>query len=234
MKIWKMVGALGLLVVIICSCVVLATPTEVSAKEDSANTQSTQEATQQAAQTPTQKQEEQALTVEKSYSQGLSFRSNGDGTCALSGLGSCKDTYLLIPPKSPGGDTVTGVLTGALASDNVSAIELPAGISALSADSFAGCTRLMHVRIAAGNQSFLIQDGVLYTTDGRMLLYCPVARGSRELSLHPSLTHIAAGAFASCPSLTTVYFAGSAADWRSIRIGDDNDALYEAAFKFNS
>ena len=232
MKIWKMVGALGLLVVIICSCVVLATPTEVSAKED--NVQNVQDTVPQAPQTQEEKQEEQALTVEKSYSQGLSFRSNGDGTCTLSGLGGCKDTYLLIPPKSPGGDTVTGILPGALASDNITAIELPAGIKTLSADSFAGCTRLMHVRIAAGNQDFLIQDGVLYTADGRTLLYCPVARGSRELSLHPALAHIAAGAFASCPSLTTVYFTGSTADWRNIRIGDDNDALYEAAFKFNS
>ena len=235
MKIWKMVGSLGLLVIIICSCVVLGTPTEVSAKEESASEQNVQNALST---TPTQSEqtskEEQTVTLEKSYSEGLTFRSNGDGSCALSGLGSCKDTYLLIPPKSPNGDTVVGILTGALTSDSVSAIEIPAGVTSLNADSFAGCTRLMHVRVAAGNQSFLVQDGALYTADGKTLLYCPVARGSRELSLHPSLTHIAAGAFASCPSLTTVYYAGSTADWRGICIGDDNDALYEAAFKFNS
>ena len=236
MKIWKMIGALGLLVVIICSCVVLGTPTEVSAKEDGSDTQSDMEDAQAAPPTQTEQTSspEQSVTVEKSYSEGLRFRSNGDGTCAVSGLGSCRDTYLLIPPKSPNGDTVTGIITGALASDTISAIEIPISVTALNADSFAGCVRLMHVRVAAGNQSFLIQDGVLYTADGKTLLYCPVARGSRELSLHPSLTHISAGAFASCPALTTVYYAGSTADWRSIRIGDDNDALYEAAFKFNS
>ncbi|MBQ9778032.1 MAG: hypothetical protein IJW22_03810 [Clostridia bacterium] len=29
------------------------------------------------------------MTVEKVYSKGLYFRSNGDGTCALAGIGSC-------------------------------------------------------------------------------------------------------------------------------------------------
>lgn len=233
MKIWKMVGCLGLLVVIICSCVILANPTEVSAKEE--EEEAAQESTQ--ADAKPQKEgggEQQAVTLEKTYSEGLSFRSNGNGTCAVSGLGTCKDSYVLIPPKSPNGDTVVGILTGALASESVSAVEIPAGVTALDADSFAGCKKLMHVRVAAGNQSFLVQDGALYTANGQTLLYCPVARGSRELSLHKSLTHIAAGAFAECPSLSTVYFAGSTADWRNIRIGDDNDALYEAAFKFNS
>ena len=46
MKIWKMVGALGLLVVIICSCVVLGAPTEVSAKEENTDAQSSQDAIQ--------------------------------------------------------------------------------------------------------------------------------------------------------------------------------------------
>ncbi len=236
MKIWKMAGCLGLLVVIICSCVILAKPTEVSAKEDTQPTQGEQSTQSTTTQTQVQKEngEEQSVTVEKTYSTGLSFRSNGNGTCAVSGLGSCKDSYLLIPPKSPNGDTVIEILTGALASDSVSAIEIPATVTALNADSFAGCTRLMHVRVATGNKSFLIEDGALYTADGQTLLYCPVARGARELSLHNSLAHIAAGAFAKCPGLTTVYFSGSTADWRNIRIGDDNDALYEAAFKFNA
>ncbi len=237
MKIWKMVGCLGLLVVIICSCVILANPTEVSAKGDEESTQGEQGTTPGTiiqGKTEEESDTEQSVTVEKTYSTGLSFRSNGNGTCAVSGLGSCKDTYLLIPPKSPAGDTVIAILTGALASETVSAIEIPASITTLNADAFAGCVRLAHVRVAAGNQSLLVEDGALYSADGQILLYCPVARGARELSLHKSLTHIAAGAFSQCPSLTTVYFAGSTADWRNIRIGDDNDALYEAAFKFNS
>lgn len=235
MKIWKMIGCLGLLVVLISCCVVLATPTQVSAKEN--------EQTEQPTQAPTAEEKveeevaplpEQSVTVEKTYSQGLCFRSNGDGTCAVSGLGECKDTYLLIPPKSPSGDVVTEILTGALAGSTVSAVELPVSVNKLCADAFQGCTRLAHVRVATGSKSFLVQDGALYTADGQTLLYCPVARGARELTLHSALLRIAAGAFAECPELTTIYFSGSTSDWRSILIGDDNDALYEAAFKFNS
>ena len=234
MKIWKMVGCLSLLVVIICSCIVLATPTEVSAKEESSEEQANTENTPTQEQAQEKNNAEQAVTVEKTYSEGLRFRSNGNGTCAVSGLGSCKDSYLLIPPKSPNGDTVTEILAGALASDTVSAVEIPATVTALSADTFAGCTALAHVRVSPNNQNFTVEDGALYSANGQTLLYCPVARGARELSLHKALTHIAAGALAKCPALTTVYFAGSTADWRNIRIGDDNDALYEAAFKFNN
>lgn len=39
-------------------------------------------------------------------SEGLEFESNGDGTCALVGIGVCTDTDLVIPEKSPMGDTV--------------------------------------------------------------------------------------------------------------------------------
>lgn len=39
-------------------------------------------------------------------SDGLEFESNGDGTCAIVGIGSCTDKDLVIPKKSPDGDTV--------------------------------------------------------------------------------------------------------------------------------
>ena len=43
------------------------------------------------------------------YSEGLEFTSNGDGTCSVSGIGTCTDTEIVIPPVSPSGDTVTGI-----------------------------------------------------------------------------------------------------------------------------
>lgn len=52
------------------------------------------------------------LTVEADYenlpeSQGFEFESNGDGTCTLKKIGSCSDTDIVIPEKSPAGDTIT-------------------------------------------------------------------------------------------------------------------------------
>ena len=40
-------------------------------------------------------------------SEGLAFESNGDGTCTLVGIGTCHDTDIVIPTKSPEGDTLT-------------------------------------------------------------------------------------------------------------------------------
>lgn len=40
-------------------------------------------------------------------SEGLEFESNGDGTCTITGIGTCTDSNIVIPVESPDGDTVT-------------------------------------------------------------------------------------------------------------------------------
>lgn len=40
-------------------------------------------------------------------SNGFAFESNGDGTCTIVGIGVCTDKDIVIPEKSPEGDTVT-------------------------------------------------------------------------------------------------------------------------------
>ncbi len=235
MKIWKMVGCLGLLVVIVCGCVILGRPAEVFAEQPPEENEQKEESKQ-----PQEEQQQQAppadntVTVNKTYSSGLAFRSNGDGTCAVSGVGSCTAACILIPPKSPSGDTVTEILPYAFAGSVVGAIELPGTITALSAASFTGCTRLGYVRVASANAAFLEQDGVLYSADGKTLIYCPAGRSAKELTLHRDVRRIAAGAFADCPALTDVFFAGSTAEWHSMIVGDDNDALYKANLHFNA
>ena len=48
----------------------------------------------------------QAAVTDLKPSEGLEFQSNGDGTCAIVGIGTCTDKELVIPEKSPAGDTV--------------------------------------------------------------------------------------------------------------------------------
>ena len=43
------------------------------------------------------------------YSEGLRFISNGDGTCYVSGMGTCKDLDIFIPKISPTHDIVTSI-----------------------------------------------------------------------------------------------------------------------------
>ena len=236
MKIWKLAGCVGLLVVIICGCIVLGQNTEVAAKAPENNTMQNETQQPPPTQEPTPESEtpppENTTTVEKTYSTGLLFRSNGDGTCAVAGIGSCTSACVLIPPQSPIGDTVTEILPGAFENSIVAAIELPATVQLLSAASFEGCARLSYIRVAEGNTMFSEHDGVLYSADGRTLLYCPAGRSAKELTLHSALRRIVAGAFAECPMLATIYFPGTTAEWHGIIVGDENDALYQASLKF--
>ena len=237
MKTWKITGCLFLLCVIICGCVVMGKSTEVSAAEGEpqGDTQQTEQNADQL-QTPSVTDPptvtQGSTTAVKSYSEGLYFRSNGDGTCALAGMGSCTAACVLIPPQSPTGDTVTEILPGALAGSIVGSVEIPTTVKILSAASFSGCERLAYVRVAAGNEAFLESDGALYTADGSMLIYCPAGRSARSLTLHVNVKRIAAGAFASCTALDTVYFTGSTAEWHAIIVGDENNALYAARLCF--
>lgn len=58
-------------------------------------------------------------------SEGLAFESNGNGTCDIVGIGICKDKNIVIPDKSPNGDTVTLIRENSFyAVENVDSITL--------------------------------------------------------------------------------------------------------------
>lgn len=243
MKIWKMLGCLLLLCVIVCGCVVMGKNTAVlAAGQENEGEDAMQNAQSEASPSVPEGDGGDAPAPEtqgnvaagKTYSEGLYFRSNGDGTCALAGLGSCTAACVLIPPQSPAGDKVVEILPYALSGSIVGAVEIPTTVKSVSAASFAGCERLAYVRVAAGNEALLESDGVLYSGDGSTLLYCPTGRSARELLLHPALKRIAAGAFATCAALDTVRFVGTTAEWHGIIIGDENNALYAARLVFGS
>lgn len=233
MKIAKTIGCLALLCVIICGCVAMAkreakTP-DVDSPADGTTVNTPQTDTAGADNEMTG-----SVSVGKQYSEGLKFRSNGDGTCALAGIGSCTSSCLLIPPTSPAGDTVTEILPYALKDSIVGAIELPTTVTALSAASFTGCHRLAYIRVSAGNPAFSEIDGVLYNADGTTLVYCPSGRSGSALSLSESLKRISAGAFAECTTLQTVTYNGTTSEWHNVVVGDENDPLYAANFRFTS
>ena len=69
-------------------------------------------------------------------------------------------------------------------------------------NAFAGCTALTAINVAAGNKRYKAVDGVLYTADGKTLLYCSAATGAFEV---PTGTQsIAPGAFIGCTEITEV------------------------------
>jgi hypothetical protein len=233
MRIYKLIGCLLLLCAVIASSVIL---TVQNVAADAPLSGEEAPPSSEGAPTPSapSKDGEAGGTVEvtPSFSEGLLFLSNGDGTCSVAGVGSCTASCIRVPPISPKGDVVTGILPFALVGSSVSAIELPSGIREVSAASFAGCERLSYLRVASGSEWLLSYDGVLYTANGQQLLYCPVGRSEGELVLHPAVRRICAGAVASCPALDTVVYQGSISAWHSVIVGDSNEAIFEADFRF--
>ncbi len=77
---------------------------------------------------------------------GLVFTSNGDGTCYVSGMGTCTDAYVTVPSVSPAGDRVTGIGDGAFTGCmTLKGLVLPASIAAIGNTAFMGCENLTSV-----------------------------------------------------------------------------------------
>ena len=82
------------------------------------------------------------------FSEGLNFISNGDGTCYVSGIGSCKDTTVKIPSVSPEGDSVTSIGGGAFSySSNLISVIVPEGVTKIGESAFLYCKNLESVNI---------------------------------------------------------------------------------------
>ncbi len=98
-------------------------------------------------------------------SQGLEYTSNGDGTCSVSGMGSCTDLIVQIPSMSPEGDRVTGILKRAFFRKCIQKLILPEGITSIGDDAFGFCDSLMDIQlpqslVSIGNHAFLACSGL--------------------------------------------------------------------------
>lgn len=95
--------------------------------------------------TEEQLEPERELTVDAEYaglseSKGFEFESNGDGTCTLTEIGTCTDENIVIPEKSPAGDSVT--LIGEYAfygAEDISSIVIAGKTMELDKKAFQSC-----------------------------------------------------------------------------------------------
>ncbi len=164
---------------------------------------------------------------------GLAYASNGNGTCTLTGLGSCTDAYIVIPTTSPAGDVVTAIAARAFyGCEFVTAIQIPSTVSSIGALSFAACPALIYISVDVANPFYCDIDGVLYTSDGRALLLYPPQRAGTHVTISAVTTEIMDMAFYNCTYLTHVYYVGSADQWERISIGSKNHSLTAASKTF--
>lgn len=74
---------------------------------------------------------------------GLEFTNNHDGTCAVTGIGNCTDSELIIPEKSPIGDTVTRIGANAFSDCyDLTCITIPCSVTLIGAGAFDNCVSL--------------------------------------------------------------------------------------------
>ena len=85
------------------------------------------------------------LTVDPEYanlqeSTGFMFESNGDGTCTLTKIGDCTDSDIVIPEKSPAGDTVTMIAEYAFyGAEDINSIVIAGKTMELDTKAFQSC-----------------------------------------------------------------------------------------------
>ena len=189
--------------------------------------------------------------VDDGTSQGLSFSSNGDGTCALDGIGSCKDTIIVVPEVSPDGDTVVEIAPNAFKNSNkIKGIELPESVESIGDYAFygstirnvtipttvrdignyafAGCKYLEEIEVEIGNFNYSSSSGVLYNDDGTVLITYPAGKTDNFVIITNKVTEIADMAFYKCTYVKKITYHGTSSAWQSIEIGSGNDVLSNA------
>ncbi len=164
---------------------------------------------------------------------GLSFASNGNGTCTVTGIGKCDDACIVIPEYSPADERVTAIAPRAFyACATATAIQIPKSVTSIGALAFAACPNLVYLSVDAANTDYCDIDGILYTADGRALITYPAMRAGAEITISAVTVEIMEMAFYNCSYLSRIYYTGSAEQWESIAIAPKNYSLTAAAKSF--
>ena len=146
--------------------------------------------------------------VAQTASVGLKFTSNGDGTCALSGIGSCTDKSIVVPATSPAGDTVTSVAASAfLDNTSITSVILPDSISSVGDNAFRGCSigrASVPAPVVASVKNDKLTELVV-TGSGTIpesAMYTAAALA--KVTINEGVTEIGDSAFSSCLKLSTI------------------------------
>ena len=134
--------------------------------------------------------------VAPSYSEGLVFTSNDDGTCYVSGIGTCTDKDVIIPPNSPEGWKVTSIGKMAFRGCSSLSVVIPDSVTSIGDYAFAYCRSLTSIEIP---------DSV--TDIGYYAFY--ECSSLTSVVIGVSVTSIGYYAFEYCISLTSVVIGDS-------------------------
>lgn len=205
---------------------------------------------------PTETETEEETEPPEIASEGLIFTSNGNGTCYVSGMGSCQDSFVILPHSSPAGDVVIGIgayafrgctylksieinsairYIGAYAfyGSGLVNVNLPAELEAIGDFAFCNCQDLENITVDAQNQMYCDLDGVLYDKEMRTVITCPMGKDISSISFGSLVTEIKTMAFYNCDTIKAVYYDGGVAAYRRINVGAGNEPIESAIVHYS-
>lgn len=149
---------------------------------------------------------------EVSGSEGLEFTSNKNGTCYVSGIGSCEATDVTIPAAAPNGETVVAIGTEAFKNNTkITGIEMPDTVTSIGDGAFDGCTFLSSLKMSPyithiGSYAFAGCDALASVTLPENLIsiadHAFYSSGITELVIPEKVTSVGDSAFSSCNELS--------------------------------
>ena len=156
----------------------------------------------------------------------LLFKSNGDGSCSVVGIGSFAGTELIIPAESSSGETVTAISEKAFkGAQGLQLITIPATVTSIGAEVFVDCPSLCDITVNSANTKYCSVGGVLFTKDKTELICYPANKVGKNYLLSTNVKKISDFAFDGIKNLKNIYYEGSASKYQSIELGKGNQAF---------
>ena len=159
-------------------------------------------------------------------SEGLKFTSYGNGTCAVSGIGSCEDEDIIIPDTSPRGDRVVAIASSAFYNCiGLWSVSIPDTVTSIGDNAFIFCANLEKVTLpdnlsyfgssVFGDCSYLqcnIENGLGYLGSAKnpyLVLLRAKDKTKTEYETNPRTVFVSSGAFSSCDNATNIVITDS-------------------------
>ena len=179
-------------------------------------------------------QETERVTYPSSSPKSLEFQSIGGGLCVVASIGGFDGEELEIPSKSPSGEEVVGIASGAFEGcDGLLSVTIPASVTAIGDGVFKGCSSLALISVDSGNSKYTSSGGILFSKNKGLLICYPAARVGSSYLLNPNVSVIADHAFYGVRYLSRINYEGSVDEFTGITVGEGNKAFSELPITCN-